>query len=269
MQIVDSSGSGFRDPASAIRHMKIEFVGVGEAFDETLPNNSQVLEWNEYRLLVDCGYAVPHALWKRHPDPEYLDAVYISHPHADHYFGLPSYLIRLAEDGRKRKIEVFCPSGVKTTISEMIECGYRGILSKIPLTLTIREVKLGEPLELAGGRVEFAQSAHPVRNYAIAVSHGAGKYAYSGDGNYTPETFDLYRNAKLLAHEAYCLGPPFHGHASISEVIAMAERAEVETLALTHLQRDTRRNNRAEINALIAGSRIKVIIPEPGDVFEI
>ena len=44
--------------------MKIQFVGVGEAFDETLPNNSQLLEWENTRLLIDCGYAVPHSLWK-------------------------------------------------------------------------------------------------------------------------------------------------------------------------------------------------------------
>jgi ribonuclease BN (tRNA processing enzyme) len=249
--------------------MKVEFVGVGEAFDETLPNNSQVLEWNGYRLLIDCGYAVPHALWKKHPDPEYLDAVYISHPHADHYFGLPSYLVRLAEDGRKRMIEVFCPSGVKAAVSEMIECGYRGILGKISLSMRIREVKQGELLELAGARLEFAQSAHPVRNFAIAISHDDRKYAYSGDGNFTPGTSALYRNCALLAHEAYCLGPPFHGHASIGEVIAMAERAEVKTLALTHLRRDIRKNRRAEIDALIAQSTIKVMIPEPGDVFEL
>lgn len=248
--------------------MKVEFIGVGEAFDETLPNNSQVVEWNDYRLLIDCGYAVPHALWRKHPDPEYLDAVYISHPHADHYFGLPSYLVRLAEDGRKRPIEVFCPTGVKAAVSEMIECGYRGILAKIPLFMKVIEVMQGEPLKLAGARLDFAQSAHPVRNFAIAVSHGNGKYAYSGDGNFTPATSALYRSSTLLVHEAYCLGPPFHGHASIGEIIGMAERAEVETLALTHLQRDIRKNKRAEVDALIKQANIKVIVPEPGDVFE-
>ncbi len=87
--------------------MKVEFVGVGEAFDETLPNNSQILQWGDSRLLIDCGYSIPHAFWKHHPDSEYLDAIYISHRHADHYFGLPSILVRMAEDGRKKKLNDF------------------------------------------------------------------------------------------------------------------------------------------------------------------
>lgn len=249
--------------------MKIEFIGVGEAFDETLPNNSQVAEWNDYRLLIDCGYAVPHALWKKHPEPEYLDAVYISHPHADHYFGLPSYLVRLAEDGRQRPIHVYCPIGVKSAVADMIECGYRGILAKVPLTVELHEVKHDKSLSLAGATLEFAQSAHPVKNFAIAIKHGDVKYSYSGDGNFTPATVSLFRNSTLLAHESFCLGPPFHGHASIQEIIAMAEKAEVETLALTHLQRDVRKHKRPEIEALIRQAGINVIVPEPGDVMEL
>jgi ribonuclease BN (tRNA processing enzyme) len=111
--------------------VKVQFVGVGEAFDETLSNNSQILEWDNTRLLIDCGYSVPHALWKMHPEPEYLDAIYISHRHADHYFGLPSYLVRLAEDGRKRDIEIICSQELKTVILEMIDYAYLGVLSHL------------------------------------------------------------------------------------------------------------------------------------------
>src|SRR3972149_771845 len=111
--------------------MRVQFVGVGEAFDESLPNNSQILQWEGCRLLIDCGYAVPHMLWRLQPDPDYLDAIYLSHRHADHYFGLPSYLVRLAEDGRQREILILCPQGMSTTVQEMIEYAYQGVLPKL------------------------------------------------------------------------------------------------------------------------------------------
>ncbi len=110
--------------------MKVEFVGVGEAFDETLPNNSQILEWQDARLLIDCGYSIPQALWKLHPDPEYLDAIYISHRHADHYFGLPSVLVRLAEDKRKKPMTVISAEGTRQTVLEMIDYAYLANSSK-------------------------------------------------------------------------------------------------------------------------------------------
>src|SRR5215467_10789826 len=108
--------------------MRVQFIGVGEAFDETQANNSQLLEWSGCRLLIDCGYAVPHALWRCHPDPELLDAIYLSHRHADHYFGLPSYFVRLMEDGRSRDIVVICSEGMATVIQEMIDYAYQNVM---------------------------------------------------------------------------------------------------------------------------------------------
>ncbi len=39
--------------------MKIIFLGVGEAFDENLPNNSQLVMSGKTNLLLDCGFTVP------------------------------------------------------------------------------------------------------------------------------------------------------------------------------------------------------------------
>ncbi|MEF9476067.1 MAG: hypothetical protein L0958_05190 [Candidatus Mariimomonas ferrooxydans] len=64
--------------------MEIVFLGVGEAFDETVPNNSHVV-LSDTTILLDCGYSVPAQLWKYNANPSFLDAIYISHRHADHY----------------------------------------------------------------------------------------------------------------------------------------------------------------------------------------
>src|SRR5262245_1893527 len=120
--------------------MKVQFIGVGEAFDETLPNNSQLLKWENTHLLIDCGYGVPHSLWKLHPEHDLVDAIYISHRHADHYFGLPSYLLRLDEDGRTKPVEILCPEGLKKVILEMIDYAYQGVVSHFEFELIIHEV---------------------------------------------------------------------------------------------------------------------------------
>jgi ribonuclease Z len=250
--------------------MKVEFLGVGEAFDETLPNNSQILEWNDCRLMIDCGYSVPHAFWKRHQDPEYLDAIYISHRHADHYFGLPSVLVRLAEDGRQKQLTIFSAEGTKSTLLQMIDYAYLGVLSKIKYEILFQEVTTDHSHEFMNSRLEFAISSHPVKNYAIAVSADGRKYAYSGDGNFNQHTRDLYQSCSLLVHEAYSFGEmDVPGHASIADVVEMAIQQDVKVLALTHIQRKVRKTKLSEIKESVKNSKIVVIIPEPGDVLDL
>lgn len=249
--------------------MQVEFVGVGEAFDENLPNNSQILQWQNCRLLIDCGYAVPHALWKMHADPEYLDAIYISHRHADHYFGLPSVLVRLSEDHREKPLIVFSAEGTRSTLLEMIEYAYQGILPKMKYEIQFQEVKMSEPLAFREALFEFAVSSHPVKNYAIAVSVDGRKYAYSGDGNFNAHTRRLYHGCSLLVHDSYAFGFEVQGHAQISELVKMAEEERVERLALTHIERHVRRTKLAELKDFVRNSSVDVIIPEPGDVLEV
>lgn len=249
--------------------MKVEFLGVGEAFDETLPNNSQILEWGDCRLLIDCGYSVPPALWKRHPDPEYLDAVYISHRHADHYFGLPSVLVRLAEDERKKKLTIFSAEGTKQTLLEMIDYAYQAILPKLKYELLFEEVSTGGNRDFQGAQFEFAVSSHPVKNYAIAVSADGRRYAYSGDGNFNEHTRRLYRSCSLLVHDSYSFDREVPGHGRIPELVKMAVEQRVKRLALTHIQREVRKTKLDEIRNFVRDFAVDVIIPEPGDVLDV
>jgi ribonuclease BN (tRNA processing enzyme) len=249
--------------------VKVQFVGVGEAFDETLSNNSQILEWDNTRLLIDCGYSVPHALWKMHPEPEYLDAIYISHRHADHYFGLPSYLVRLAEDGRKRDIEIICSQELKTVILEMIDYAYLGVLSHLGFSLIFHEVSPANPFPYRGAWMEFAVSSHPVMNLSIAIKMHEKKYAYSGDGNFNENTARLYQNCTFLVHEAYSITDPARGHATIANLLEMAKQRKVERLALTHIQRNLRRERMSEIQRLIQLSGVSAFVAQSGEIYDI
>lgn len=249
--------------------MRVEFIGVGEAFDESLPNNSQILEWNGTRLLIDCGYAVPHSLWKLHPDPQYLSAVYISHRHADHYFGLPSFLVRLEEDGRNQPLPILCPEGMKQVILDMIDFAYQGVLDKLTFTVDLREVSAKKPVEFHGARLSFAPSSHPVKNYAIAVESNGKKYAYSGDGNFNDLTRKLYSGCDLLVHEAYSIREEFPGHAKIVNLLKMASEEGIKKLALTHVQRKIRKERKLEMLELIRQSNVQAFLPEVGEIVEV
>lgn len=109
--------------------MKVLFLSVGEACDEDVPNNALVI-LSHTTLLLDCGYSVPRQLWKYNPAPSFLDAIYISHRHADHYFGIPALLVRMWEEKRTKPLTIICQRGLKKVIQELIEYGYKGLSGK-------------------------------------------------------------------------------------------------------------------------------------------
>ena len=51
-------------------HLRIDVLGVGEAFDPNYANSSVVVTADEYRLLIDCGATVPGLVMGKYPDPD-------------------------------------------------------------------------------------------------------------------------------------------------------------------------------------------------------
>ena len=255
--------------------MDIAVIGVGEAFDETLPNCSVLATAHTAQgtrsILLDCGFSAPFAYWRTLvkgpdlPDPLDLDAVWISHFHGDHFFGLPALLLRLHEEGRTRPLAVVGQEGVEKTILAAMDLAYPGTRLKFPYPLEFREIEPGRPQDFLGLRWHAAPSEHPRLNYSLRLSSGSGALFYSGDGRPTPETQALAKGAGLIVHESYSLDPDTPGHGTVPGAIDFARRAGAGTLALVHLRRDVRAKRREEIQALMAqAGDLEVLLPEPG-----
>lgn len=66
----------------------VQFLGVGGAFSLALGQSNMLVERNGKRLLIDCGTMVQHSLAELQMGERSIDAVYITHQHADHIGGL-------------------------------------------------------------------------------------------------------------------------------------------------------------------------------------
>ncbi len=241
--------------------MKVIFLGVGEAFDETLTNNSHLI-LSEMTLLLDCGYNAPGQLWKYNADQSFLDALYISHTHADHYFGIPALVTRMWEEKRKRPFTVICPRGTGTAVRELIEYGYRGISGRFEFEISILEGGENRPVTLNELELSFAPTEHPADNHAVRVSDGKNTLCYSGDGMFLSATERLYQDSDLVIHEAYTYNKKIPNHACITDLITMAKRCNVTCLALTHLQRTFRKDEIETLRKKLHEKEVRIIIPE-------
>jgi ribonuclease Z len=239
----------------------LRFVGVGEAFDPQAPNTSLLYEGRR-RLLIDCGYSVPQALWQWLTEPEALDGVYLSHSHADHSFGLPALLLWMRFGGRRRPLQLFTGPGGQSWAEELLERAYPGAYQTpkcFPLQWT--ELSPSDSVVWDGLELAVAPSAHSIANHALRVTDGGLSFGYSGDGAPTAATRVLFQPVTWLVHECHSLGEHREGHACLSEVQALARESVAQRVALVHLAAP----ERAHGAALDDGQRLRV--PAAGELW--
>lgn len=247
--------------------MNVTFLGVGEAFDEELVNNSHLIQAHT-KLLLDCGYPIPRHLWKYNPRQDFLDAIYLSHAHADHYMGLPILLARMWEEKRTARLKVISHPAVIERIPSLTDHAYPNLLSKLSFPLDLVSIDEGKTLWLNELALDFAPSHHSITNFAIRVTHNERIVCYSGDGVFTKATQELYEGADLLIHECYTLEQEISTHGSVRSVIAMCEDKGVKCLALTHLNRTIRLERDALHRCIEQEAKtVRVIIPESLEEF--
>ena len=254
--------------------MKIKVIGVGEAFDEELPNTSieVVAQENgvENCLLFDCGFTAPPPFWKSCPDADRLDAIWISHFHGDHFFGLPALLTRFRQMNRTKPLLIVSQRGAEEIVTQTLRLAYPSIADKLQFDLRFVSVEPGDVVSAAGFVWQSALNGHSLRNLSVRIEKGGKSLFYSGDGLSTDETLFLARGADLAIHEAFRVDGEFPGHSTVSNCMDFARRANVRRLALVHVERNERKLRRGEILRMIAGvCDLQVFLPEPGDEFRI
>ncbi|MFC2125511.1 ribonuclease Z [Bacteroidota bacterium] len=77
---------------------------------------AQILNINGKNFLIDCGEATQLRLKRVNVRINKIDHIFISHLHGDHYFGLIGLLSTMHLFGRKKEINLFCPSPLQEII---------------------------------------------------------------------------------------------------------------------------------------------------------
>jgi len=253
--------------------MQVEFLGVGEACDETLPNTSLLVTTAgdyAHRILLDCGFTAAPRLFTSLQEPEALDAVWVSHIHGDHLFGLPLLLLRLWEMGRRRDLILAGQEGMGDRARRIAELAYPGLMDKLGFILDVREVEPGHPAQMLDITWTAAQTLHSRRNLALRLDCGGSSLYYSGDGPPSAESEDMARGCGLMVHEAYTVEDRIPGHATVFECLDFARRTGARTLALVHMQRQERKRRGEELKRdLREEEDMKALLPEPGDVLAV
>ena len=248
--------------------MEVFFLGVGEACDSDHGNTSALVTTRRSKILLDCGFSVPHRFFGVCDDPDCLDFIWISHFHGDHFFGLPLLLLRFWEMKRTRPLQLIGQQGLKEKTTAALELAYPGFCKKLSFPITYHTITPGSPMEIADLKLQAAQTSHSQCNYGLLLNDGNNRLYYSGDGRPTPEASQLIHGCDLALHEAFTLENSIHSHGSVGGCLQLMKEAQIKQLALIHLERKTRKNDKDNIEQLLRENP-GLLLPEEGDTIQL
>lgn len=101
---------------------KIHILGCGSALP-TLKHNasSQLIEMRGKCFMVDCGEGAQMQFRRSHIHFSKLNAIFISHMHGDHCFGLMGLLSTLGMLGRTSKLRIYAPKEYAILFRQQVE----------------------------------------------------------------------------------------------------------------------------------------------------
>lgn len=243
------------------------------------------------RILVDCGWGTARRLFAAGILPATVDTLCLTHLHSDHITDLPDFLIMRWTGGATTPLTVYGPAGTRKTMDGFLGALGHDIrfrvahhgekLSPDGIRCVVQEVPAeGQPLEIAevGGAAiyAFAVDHFPVvPALGFRVERSSRSLVISGDTKDCDSLVKGAHGADLLvceamnrpmwramldavraagnANTASLLEDAMTYHAGTDEAAAMARKAGVRHLVLTHLMPALPPDQDALISMFVAG----------------
>lgn len=198
-----------------------------------------LVQHGDTTLLLDCGCGVFSKLRLFH-DYVAVDAVVLSHLHADHFLDLVPYAYALRHGPRAQPgwagPRLIAPSGAREVFRRV--AGAWGSEELIEGAFAIEEYDGVQELDVGALRVRFRSVPHYVPTHAVEIAAGGARVTYGADSRPTDELVAFARGTDLLLVEATLPLPEDEGdrgHMTPGEAGDHGRRAGAHRLVLTHI----------------------------------
>lgn len=146
---------------------KLTILGSGSAVPTLYRAvTSQYLNFNERKILIDCGEGTQMQLRKYRIKFQRIQFILISHLHGDHFQGLFGLLSSMNLTGRSSKLTIFCPPGLEE---------YYKIHKKVTRLQLRYEVEF---IELVGEDKQLIFEDKMLRIFSFPLKHRIPTYGF-------------------------------------------------------------------------------------------
>ena len=156
--------------------MEFTFLGTSSGAPTKTRNVSGlalILDNTSEWYLVDCGEGTQHRLLETSYTLSRLSAIFITHVHGDHCFGLPGLLASAQLTGRTKPLTIVAPPGVRRFLSAAQE----ETDTHVGYELRFVEVAAGSVFQNEMVAVEAIELAHRVPSFAYRFTEPAPRRA--------------------------------------------------------------------------------------------
>ena len=230
--------------------MRITLLGKSPSWqDADGACSGYLVQEDGYNLLLDCGNGVFSKL-RCHVDYVDVDAILLSHLHADHFLDLIPFSYALTYAPRQQPVPVagwpgtsqpacptlYAPPGATEMFRHIVGCW--GNEDLIEGAFTLQEYEPWDELEAGPFRIRFCEVPHFTTTFAVELSSNGGRrLTYSADCSPNEQLVSFARGTDLLLIEATLPRPERtgeRGHLTPAEAGQHARDAGAKRLVITH-----------------------------------
>ena len=222
--------------------MRVRFLGCGDAFGSGGRFNTCILlEAGGGRCLLDCGASSLVALKRFGVDPQTIETILITHLHADHFGGLPFFILDAQFSKRDAPLTIVGPAELRDRLPQAMEMFFPGsakTIQKFDLAVLGWESRKRTVINhLAVTPYEvYHDGTSPF--FALRVEMEGRVVTYSGDTEWCDALADAARAADLFICEAYFYEKRVKSHLDLKTLEAHLPEVRPKHLILTHLSPD-------------------------------
>lgn len=223
---------------------EVLFVGTSDAFGAGGRRHSAILlRGDRGTLLLDCGTTTTAGLTELGVEREEVEAIAVSHFHADHFGGIPLFLLAAQHlDQRTAPLWITGPPGIEPRVRSLAEAMGHPIPDDLPFALHFKELPASSastgtlhevgPAQIRAFETKHQVEAHP---HGYAIDLGRQRIAYSGDTGWFDELPAQVAGADLFICECTQHHKNLDFHLSLEEIAEHRSKFDCGKLVLTHL----------------------------------
>jgi ribonuclease BN (tRNA processing enzyme) len=194
-------------------------------------------------VLLDCGATSLTALRRCGLDPGEVAGVVVSHLHADHFGGIPLFILNAQFARRVDPLAVIGPRGTGRRLAELMEGMFPGSTTvSRRFAVAVTELEPGETAAAAGVAVTAFAADHPSGAgsppLALRLGVGGAVIGYTGDTAWTDALPQVAAGTDLLIAEAYYRSKPVPYHLRVDDLVEHREELATRRIVLTHMSDD-------------------------------
>ena len=195
-------------------------------------------------VLLDCGASTDIGLAILGVERDEIDTIILSHFHADHFGGVPLFLLgALHQDSRHKPLRIAGPPQVEARVRQAAAAlGHPLERQEWSFPIHFRELPIGAQVEVGPVAVRTFPTRHSPDSHPLGIwiQAGARSLVYSGDTGWFDGLPARVNGAELFVCECTQVHRSFEFHLSLEELAGRRKEFDCGRHLLTHLGEEMR-----------------------------